>query len=97
MAPDGFFPSICSGAMNNGDPKTDPVMVRDTSSMILAMPKSAIFTGAIASDQQVVGLDVAMDDSRLVRGAQTFGSLAGDRHSGEHIQPPPLGPEQFGQ
>ena len=78
-------PSSCSGLMYSGVPITSPLCVSASSGesvIAFAMPKSTtfanLFARRVARDDDVVGLEIAMDDAELVRGVQSVGDLPRD-------------------
>ena len=90
------LPTACSGERYWAVPMTMPVAVMFTWLRASDTPKSVIFTRPTAAQQDVAGLDVAVDHTGQVRRVQRAGGLREDRQEppgGQHG----LALEQVGQ
>ena len=88
-------PTSCSGAMYAGVPIIAPtavsgraVFVRAGSALAHELGDAEVeeLDATVDGDEQVVGLDVAVDDARPVRGGEPARDLGGDGERGAHRQ-----------
>ena len=84
----------CSGAMYSGVPMAMPGFVRRLESWprLRAMPKSSTLTKsalAVARDEEdVLGLEIAVDDAGGVRGLERAADLHGDLRGAHRLEAP---------